>query len=308
MPTWWDVHFPEGQKTLTIQDANGQTVEIAWSDCGSGPPLVLLHGWGSWSYSWQALIAHLSQQYRVICFDAKGYGYSARTVLPDQMGHQIIETQRIIQAICGDSPVYLVGESLGAFVALALAADNTVAIARLAVIAPPIYPQIMPNWSMRVFARLPRVIVRLLDQLRLIRLLAPLVTYLAHRHQAEIYHRPQQVSRADVKQMLAPYFELPNSLTPLVEDTRLAALELVKLNRQERNLIQQLQSQLVEIQQPTLILWGAYDQWFPASDGERLHATLPNAQLQILPDCGHHASGDCAAAVGDALLAFGKLK
>lgn len=304
MNEWWQRNFPNGQQQVTITSATGQSVQIAWGECGRGAPLVLLHGWGTWSHSWQSLLPILSQQFRVICFDAKGYGYSERTVTPDVMGHQIVEAQQVIQAICGDEPVYLVGESLGAFITLALAEEQRCSIRALAVIAPPIYPHIMPNWSMRIFARLPRFVMRSLDHLRIIHWIKPLVIRLAHQQQSEVYHRPEQVSREMTQEMLAPYFDHSNSITPLVEDTRLAALELAKLQQQVPNLIQQVQAQLNTITCPSLVLWGARDKWFPVADGERLQQALPNAVFQALPDCGHHASGDCAAEVAAAILTF----
>lgn len=306
MSDWWQRHFPKGRQQLTINAATGEAVQIAWGECGQGAPLVLLHGWGTWSHSWQSLLPVLSKQFRVICFDAKGYGYSERTVTPDVMGHQIVEAQQIIQAICGEEPVYLVGESLGAFVALALAAEQRCSVRALCVISPPIYPHIMPNWSMRLFAHLPRFLVRTLDRLKVIHWFKPLVTRIAHQQQSEVYHRPEQVSREMIQEMVAPYFAHANSITPLVEDTRLAALELTKLQQQQPNLVQQLQARLSKIHCPSLVLWGEQDKWFPVADGERLQKALPNAVFQALPECGHHASGDCAALVGERILAFFK--
>jgi pimeloyl-ACP methyl ester carboxylesterase len=43
---------------------------------GQGPPLVLLHGWPQHWYEWREVIPPLSEQYRVICPDLRGFGWS----------------------------------------------------------------------------------------------------------------------------------------------------------------------------------------------------------------------------------------
>lgn len=38
---------------------------------------------------------------------------------------------------------------------------------------------------------------------------------------------------------------------------------------------------------PVLVVAGALDQIFPVEEARRLAALLPNAELVVLPDCGH---------------------
>ena len=91
MQDWWSTTFPKGRQTVTITDANGYPVKIAYGEKGKGKPLFLVHGIGSWSYGWRHNIDRLSQHFRVICFDAKGHGFSDRPLYAEQVGHQIIE-------------------------------------------------------------------------------------------------------------------------------------------------------------------------------------------------------------------------
>lgn len=46
------------------------------AEAGDGPPLVLLHGWPQHWYVWRKLIGPLSEHYRVICPDTRGWGWS----------------------------------------------------------------------------------------------------------------------------------------------------------------------------------------------------------------------------------------
>jgi pimeloyl-ACP methyl ester carboxylesterase len=103
---WWQEHFPAGQQLVPIRDALDREVLIAYGEVGNGQPLFLLHGIGSWSFNWRHNIRALSQHFRVICVDAKGYGFSQTASPPETPGHQIIELLRVIEAL-SDHPVIL---------------------------------------------------------------------------------------------------------------------------------------------------------------------------------------------------------
>ncbi|NNK64637.1 MAG: alpha/beta fold hydrolase, partial [Gemmatimonadetes bacterium] len=46
----------------------------AWSDEGSGPPLVLLHGYGGHRGFWEPWLPHLRDHYRCVRIDLPGFG------------------------------------------------------------------------------------------------------------------------------------------------------------------------------------------------------------------------------------------
>jgi pimeloyl-ACP methyl ester carboxylesterase len=51
-------------------------VELHLAAAGQGPPLLLLHGWWQHWYTWRELIPPLSREYRVLCPDLRGFGWS----------------------------------------------------------------------------------------------------------------------------------------------------------------------------------------------------------------------------------------
>jgi pimeloyl-ACP methyl ester carboxylesterase len=51
-------------------------VELHLAEAGQGPPLLLLHGWWQHWYAWRGLIPPLSREYRVLCPDLRGFGWS----------------------------------------------------------------------------------------------------------------------------------------------------------------------------------------------------------------------------------------
>ncbi|TKS53814.1 alpha/beta hydrolase [Luteimonas yindakuii] len=52
-------------------------VAIAYTETGSGPPLVLIHGFGDCGSAWEPFTAELGKHYRVIAMELRGHGSSA---------------------------------------------------------------------------------------------------------------------------------------------------------------------------------------------------------------------------------------
>ena len=50
--------------------------KLAWREAGQGPALVLIHGMGGNSRNWETLYAQFADRFRVIGWDAPGYGDS----------------------------------------------------------------------------------------------------------------------------------------------------------------------------------------------------------------------------------------
>lgn len=103
---------------------------------GEGPPVVLVHGLGASARWWRGTAAALEGDHRVIVPELPGFGYGVRTPrfhLPeavDLLG-------RLIERLGLDRPA-VVGHSLGALVALGLAAARPDLLSRLVLISPPV--------------------------------------------------------------------------------------------------------------------------------------------------------------------------
>jgi pimeloyl-ACP methyl ester carboxylesterase len=304
MKDWWQVNFPQGRQSLTITDAQGHPVKIAYGEKGTGRPLILLHGIGSWSYNWRYSIEPLSKYFRVICFDAKGYGFSEKPLSRrEQSGHQVIELERIIQALC-DQPAIVAAESLGALASLALAIKNPELIGRLVVINVPIFAEYLPNWAMELAAQIPLEIVYAIDSLRLAHFFAPFVREFVAMERRKVLSDPSALTQEDVYWMTYPFIELPGTLVKAVEELKIAAKEIDNLQGKQPNILNQIQSNLHTINCPTLILWGEQDSWFSVSQGYKLHQYLPNSRLQIIQNCGHDASTSSFKVINAAIIEF----
>ena len=65
--------------TITVGHENSAPIELYYEDLGSGPPVVLLHGWPLDSRSWEPQLHPLLEAgQRVILYDRRGFGRSSR--------------------------------------------------------------------------------------------------------------------------------------------------------------------------------------------------------------------------------------
>ena len=94
---------------------------MTYRSAGKGEPLLFLHGLGGSSMSWVSQLETLSHEYRVIAWDAPGYGGSARR--PPDAGAHAAAAAELIDAL-GFAPVTLIGHSMGGIVAARLAAER----------------------------------------------------------------------------------------------------------------------------------------------------------------------------------------
>ncbi|QSJ20701.1 alpha/beta hydrolase [Nostoc sp. UHCC 0702] len=304
MKDWWQSTFPKGRQSLVITDAKGYPVQIAYGEKGIGKPLILLHGIGSWSYNWRYSIAALSKYFRVICFDAKGYGFSEKPLSRrEHQGHQLIEFERIIQALCNE-PAVVVGESLGGLVALGLAQKNPELIERLVVINVPIFTERLPNWPMWLLAQTPIEIIQTIDFLRLAYLFAPIFREIMAMERRAVLFDPSILTEEDIYWISYPFIELPGTFAKVAEELQIAAREIEDYQANKPNMLSEIQNNLGNIKCPTLILWGEEDTWFPVTHGQKLHQGIPNSQFQILPNCCHDASTGAFKAVNATIVEF----
>src|SRR5262249_55893760 len=85
---------------------------------GSGPPLLMLHGYPNNHVLWHAVAARLAQRYHVVCPDLRGYGDSS---LPDpgarliNYSHRVMAEDMIeVMEQLGHQQFFLIGHDRGA--------------------------------------------------------------------------------------------------------------------------------------------------------------------------------------------------
>ena len=116
--------------TDDVAEVNGQS--IAYSRAGSGPPVLLLHGFPQTRAMWHGIAPHLVDRFTVIAADLRGYGDSSK---PDGVAaytfRNMAADQRALMASLGFDSFHLVGHDRGARTAHRLALDAPKAVASL---------------------------------------------------------------------------------------------------------------------------------------------------------------------------------
>jgi pimeloyl-ACP methyl ester carboxylesterase len=107
-------------------------LDVAVTDVGTGPPMVLLHGLGCGRRMWFHQIRALRSRFRVIAYDQRGHGETdAPAAATDySAGHLARDLVGVLDALAIERAA-IVGFSLGGGPALALAANKPERVSRL---------------------------------------------------------------------------------------------------------------------------------------------------------------------------------
>jgi non-heme chloroperoxidase len=99
--------------TITVGRENTAPIDLYYEDNGSGPPVVLLHGWPLDSRSWEGQLPALVQAgNRVITYDRRGSGRSSRPTTGHDFDTLAADLDTVLSTL-DLHDVVLVGFSLG---------------------------------------------------------------------------------------------------------------------------------------------------------------------------------------------------
>ena len=109
-------------------------VLIHYVTAGSGPPLVLLHGWPQTWYEWRHIAPELARHYTLVMPDLRGLGDSSRPADGYDKKTVANDIWRLVHDRLGHQRFYLVGHDWGGPTAYALAAAHPDAVRRLVIL------------------------------------------------------------------------------------------------------------------------------------------------------------------------------
>lgn len=109
---------------------------VAWREAGEGLPLILLHGIGSGSGAFSGQLEGLASAFRVIAWDAPGYGGSDPLHNPTPLAADYAQVLADFALQLGLTEAIVLGHSLGAMVAAAWAAQPTLPLRALVLASP----------------------------------------------------------------------------------------------------------------------------------------------------------------------------
>jgi pimeloyl-ACP methyl ester carboxylesterase len=247
------VTLPLGQLDVSSQPA-------AYLEVGSGPTLLLLHGFLGTGACWLPLMEKLRSRYRCISLDLLGFGESGKPAIRYDIATEIAFVRQVVEALSLGS-CYIMGHSFGGWVAAAYALQYPDAVNGLVLAAaagirddsfcgrydhlrPLLWPVPVVDWG-----------------LRLVKPLAGLVGQQAAIAQLSWF-------RQELKAQPAARSFLLDRLRP--EDA-----------------IDTVEQQIHQLQVPTLVITGDRDETIPLWHSQTYATEIPKAQLSIIPEADH---------------------
>lgn len=258
------------------------------------PALVLLHGFAASTFSWREVLPALGERWRTVAFDRPAFGLTERplpeswqgdwtTENPYALSAQVDLTTGVMDQL-GIGDAVLVGNSAGGTVAMLTALAHPERVKALVQIDPSVYGG----------GGSQSPIVRWLLKTPQMQRLGPLFARLIERWGLDFarsaWHDPTKVGD-DILEGYRKPLQTADWDRALWEMTAASAPS-------------GLPDRLDEFGLPVLVITGDDDRIVPTEQSIKLAKELPNAQLVVVPACGHVPQEECPQAVLGAIETF----
>lgn len=252
-------------------------LKVHYKTMGQGKPVfLLLHGFGASLFSWQAVMPALSQYGTVIAYDRPAFGLTERPLAwegtnPYSPEAQVDLVVGLMDALEIKSAI-LVGNSAGGKIAFETALAHPERVEAIIAVDAAVYAGGgAPAWA-RPLLDTPQM-----------RHLGPLIARQIEKNGdafiQSAWHNPSKITA----ETLDGYHK------PLrTQDWDRALWELTAASTESG-----LADRLSQITLPVLVITGDDDRIVPTEQSLRLAGELPQAQLSVLPSCGHLPQEEC---------------
>ncbi|MBK8049797.1 MAG: alpha/beta hydrolase [Anaerolineales bacterium] len=272
----------------------GDTLSVHYEEAGQGAPtFLLLHGFAASTFSWREVLPAFARWGRTVAFDRPAFGLTGRPMPEDWRGNWMthnpysVTAQAELTVALMDrldiNQAILVGNSAGGAVAMLAALAYPERVQALVLIDPAVYQGGNPSSFLRRLFNTPQM-----------RHIGPLI---ARRIQGwgrnfarSAWHDPARITETVWEGYLKPL---------RAQDWDRALWELTAANAPA-----DLPQRLSAFTLPVLVITGDNDRIVPTAQSIRLAAELPNAELVVVPNCGHLPHEECPQAVLDAIERF----
>jgi 3-oxoadipate enol-lactonase len=244
---------------------------------GSGPPLLLVHGYPLDHSMWQGQIEAFADRCRVIAPDLRGFGESDATPGTVTMAQMADDVAGLLDALSVKEPITFCGLSMGGYVAWQFALRHRSRLARLiqcdtrAIADSPDAAEGRRKMADRVLAEGPHVAADALIP----KLFAP----------ATFQQQPQIVE----------------ATRQVILQTRPDGIAAALRGMAERP---DVTARLGEFDVPALLIGGQHDAISPADEMRQIAAKMPDARFVEIANAGHMAPLEQPAAVNAAMREY----
>ncbi len=244
---------------------------LTYTEVGTGPVLLLIHGMGGSYENWGAVIDPLARHHTIVAPDLPGHGRSATGAGDYSLGAFAASLRDLLISLGHDSAT-LVGHSLGGGIAMQLAYQFPELAERLVLVASGgLGPEVSP--VLRA-AALPGADVFIAATAGIGRRSGPVVG----RGLAFVGLRPT----VDVEAVARGYASLAD------RDRRAAFLATLRSVIDSRGQRVDARDRLyLAAAVPVMLIWGSRDPIIPVRHGERAHEAIPGSRLEIFRGVGH---------------------
>ena len=258
-------------------------VQLHYREAGSGPLVVMLHGFPEFWYSWRHLIPALGDAgYHAVAPDMRGYNLSGKPHGVEAYAIDVLadDIAALIQHF-GERRAHIIGHDWGGAVAWHLAMRHRDMLDRLIIVNSP-HPRALARelrtpdqlWRSRYMAffqlpRVPEASIRRNDFARIRRILREDPTH------------PDAFTEADIDRYVAALAR-PWALTSAINYYRAAARF-----RPSRS-----PGYSSRIDAPTLLVWGDRDRYLNPRLAMGLERSVPNLTVEHLPEASHWVQSD----------------
>jgi pimeloyl-ACP methyl ester carboxylesterase len=241
-----------------VRIAHTSLGDVGYRVVGSGPPLVLIMGYGEPMEDWDPVLVHaLARHNRVVMFDNAGVGQTQQLPPPLTIDAMADQTSALIDSLGLGRPDVL-GWSMGGMIAQALAVLHPVQVRRLILCATN-----PGNGQAVVPAALARQASGDLPA-----------------SQASDFPANQASAYSAFKAAIAEYPPAP-AVSPATKGVQELALSDWWAGNDAAG------HEIARISVPTLIADGTDDQKVPLANDQILARLIPGARLVLYPDAGH---------------------
>jgi len=292
--------LPDTVPARDLADPDSQFIDVgslelhyksAGTNLSSPPAFLLLHGFGSSSYTWHSVINELGLLGPAYAFDRPAFGLSERPQRGDWEGQnpygfeaQKAQTLGLMDEL-GLEQAVLIAHSAGAAIALELAVEHPERVSGLVLVGAAVYGG-GASTTAKLFMRSPQ----------LNRIGPTIMRQFAAQPGRDFlesaWSNPDTLDEATLEAYAKPL---------LVNDWDRALWEYAKVGGAPR-----LEERLSAVEVPVLVITGADDTIVDPELSERLVGDLPNATFASFDSCGHLPQEECpepfAAVVGDWVL------
>ncbi|MBE0672841.1 MAG: alpha/beta hydrolase [Anaerolineales bacterium] len=266
-------------------------VNVHYKEAGAGETtFILLHGFGGSTFSWREVMDDFSRLGHVIAYDRPAFGLTERPMPEDWVENPYGMTANVgllrgLLDTFGVEKAVLVGNSAGGGVSVAFALEYPERVESLILVDPGVGggrdPQ-FPAWAL------------------------PLMWTPQMRHLGPLMMRDYQET-------------LPNTIqrewydsTKLTAEIKQEYLKLLKIKNWDRAFYEltfapaypELRPLLPQLDVPVFIVAGQEDRLIRAFYFEAISNEIPNAELTLIPQCGHVPQEECPIQFMDAVIYY----